>query len=101
MGNDLNLGFWGLDEYVTRVTYSSKTWEPVVCDVFGFGFFLCVYVLCMCDVREQGFRFRALEVDEYVTYSSNILSIHSSKARDLEGDIEGFSFVFVCFVYVM
>jgi hypothetical protein len=53
MGNDLNLGFWGLDEYVTRVTYSSPAWEPVVCDVLGFGF-------------------RVLEVDEYVTYSSNI-----------------------------
>ncbi len=48
MGNDLNLGFWGLDEYVTRVTYSSKAWEPVVCDVLGFGF-VCVCV-CVCVV---------------------------------------------------
>jgi len=73
MGNDLNLGFWGLDEYVTRVTYSSKAWEPVVCDVLGFGFLcVCVCVLCKCDVIGQGFRFRVLEVDEYVTYSSNI-----------------------------
>ncbi len=61
---------------------------------------MCVCV-CMCDVIGEGFRFRALEVDEYVTYSSNILSIHSSKAWALEGDIEGFSFVFVCYVYVM
>jgi hypothetical protein len=41
MGNDLNLGFWGLDEYVTRVTYSSQAWEPVVCVMFldlGLGF---------------------------------------------------------------
>jgi hypothetical protein len=45
MGNDLNLGIWGLDEYVTRVTCSSKSWEPVVCDVLGFGLCVCV---CVC-----------------------------------------------------
>jgi hypothetical protein len=58
------------------------------------GFF-CVYVLCTSDVIGQGSRFRALEVDEYVTYSSNILSIHSSKVWELEGDIEA-SVLFVC-----